>query len=90
MQMSADLVNLVELRKMIEYFNGVTVVENKNLTVVEAKPRSWKERLFSWPWKPWKKVNITMVPDRQVYYSKDNVVYCHPEVAKQLRMELRR
>ncbi len=35
---------------------GVRVIENANLVIQNGHKyvrRSWKERLLSWPWKPW-------------------------------------
>jgi len=33
--------------------------ENETYTGVITEQRTWRERLFSWPWKPWKRYNVT-------------------------------
>lgn len=52
-------------------------------TRTEAVCRSWRERLFTRPWRPWiteKSIQITE-PGRSVYVAKlmgQEVVICHP------------
>jgi len=71
-------------------FAGIRFVENPNLVEdgdpIEV-PRTWMERLFSYPWKPWKKVKtvIPKVPSSRVLVM-GNVAVAHPEVIKQLRL----
>lgn len=45
--------------------------------------RSWKERLFSFPWKPWNatKTIIPQVPSRDVIRLGDGTLVMHPEIA---------
>lgn len=68
----------------------VRVLENPLLVVdgdpVEV-PRTWRERLFSRPWRPFKatKTVIPKVPMPSVYLTGDGTVYAHPEIAAQIR-----
>jgi len=59
--------------------------------------RTWKERLFSWPWKPLtKKKWITekfhpQYPDPNVYYLDDGkTIMAHPLVIQQLKELLKK
>lgn len=49
--------------------------------------RTWKERLLSWPWKPWvaEKTIFIQVPDEHVYQIGRYTFVCHPAIAKQIR-----
>jgi hypothetical protein len=67
------------------------IIECPLCTAIEQRQmrRSWRERLLSWPWRPWvatKEISVE-VPDER-YYTFGNVVVCHPAVAQQLREEL--
>lgn len=68
------------------YLNGLRIVENSNMTVL-GKPydvkRTWTERLFTWPWNPFKssKTIVTHVPSNEVIQG-DGVLIMHPEIAK--------
>lgn len=50
-------------------------------------PRTWKERLFTLPWRPLQttKIVITKIPSDEVFVLLDGTYVCHPEVAKQIR-----
>ena len=54
------------------------------------KRRTWKERLFSMPWKPFKKTKtvIPKVPMRKVFRMKDNTIIMHPVIAAELRRQI--
>jgi|TARA_A100001391_G_scaffold33224_3_gene17985 hypothetical protein len=68
--------------------NSYRIVEDINLTETESyeKVRSWKERLFTFPWKPLQKVKVChkVVPSKEVFVT-DNMLVCHPFVAQELR-----
>lgn len=54
---------------------------------------TWKERLWSWPWRPWIKTREIMihVPDPNVYRIRGLsgwTFVCHPETARTLRKDL--
>lgn len=38
------------------------VIWSEYVIRVEKEPRTWKERLFSWPWRPWQKHRIVEYP----------------------------
>lgn len=45
--------------------------------VVDKVKRSWAERLFSWPWRPWIKADAINVPS-MVRIGND--IFCHPDL----------
>ena len=47
--------------------NNLAFMPNEHLTVPKIIIRSWKERLWSWPWKPWEKEKVIQVPDPSIY-----------------------
>lgn len=62
-----------KLRKAMEalpaaqpYWDG-TIHDNMALVVTKSRPKSWRERLLSWPWRPWQKALIWSEPDPNVY-----------------------
>lgn len=68
--------------------NGYKIVEDVNLTETESyeEVRSWKERLFTFPWKPLvkSKTCYRIVPSKDVFFV-DNMIVCHPMIAEELR-----
>lgn len=75
-------------------FNGITILPNANMTE-HGEPinirRTWKQRLFSWPWKPW--CNIMTVtpytPSKKVYMLKSQgIAFAHPAVIDELRRQI--
>jgi len=46
---------------------GFDVIECPALTKKERVPRSWRERLFSLPWRPWRSWKMIEVPDDRIY-----------------------
>lgn len=69
------------------------VVTNPILTKTETREvkRTWKERLFTRPWTPWKvmRTETHQVPDRDVLVDKINrVIYAHPVVVKEMNEAL--
>jgi len=68
-----ESLTIEKLRKTMEalpaaqpYWDG-TIHENLVLVVTKSRPKSWHERLVSWPWQPWKKLLIWSEPDPNVY-----------------------
>jgi hypothetical protein len=54
----------------------------------ELVKRSWKERWFELPFRPWQKtkVEIYYVPKKEYYIlEKQKTIVCHPEMARQLK-----
>jgi len=77
-------------------FNGMRIYENPLLTVSQMRVLSWRERLTSWPWRPWVKTRTWQAPDPEVYvFTIPSMfggpvmkgVFVHPETAKALRRE---
>jgi len=72
---------------------GYNYVENWNM-VVDGKPYrvnlTWKERVFSWPWRPFKKTKFVTpkVPDPNVIII-GNQIYAHPAVIESIHQALR-
>jgi hypothetical protein len=56
------------------------VIENPGM--LDEVCRSWRERLFSRPWKPWRRTK--MVPSHEVLIY-GSMVVVHPEVGRELR-----
>jgi hypothetical protein len=72
---------------------GLKIYENPNLTVPGPPiqvPRTWKERFFSKPWKPWQatKTIVPMVPSKQIIKLPDGALVMHPEMHRELRKQL--
>lgn len=68
--------------------NGFKIVTDAGLTQPEKRivDRTWKERLFSWPWTPFikQKVIIVHVPSKEVY-SMNGTIIMHPSVFSDLK-----
>ena len=56
--------------------NGMRVVLEPNF-VSERHPRTWKERLWSWPWKPW--ISVRTVPSNKIVQYGDHTLIMHPQ-----------
>lgn len=69
-------------------FTGLSIVTSLALTKSSTVRRSWRERLFSWPWQPLRSVRTIQIPDRTVYFIGDTI-HCHPAVLSQLQAELK-
>ena len=71
-------------------FDGMRIVEDLSL-VVDGDPievrRTWKERLFSRPWRPFKrnKTVIPKVPSEEVLVILPNTIVAHPITAREVR-----
>ena len=69
------------------------IIENSQM--VDRKEtevsRPWKERLFSLPFKPFKKTKIivTYIPKSEILQY-GNVIVCHPAIAAKIRQELQK
>lgn len=71
----------------------IQIIESSYCVKAEKKtvPRSWTERLFNWPWKPWQKEKtITIyIPLLEVFQIKPLVFVCHPTVAQRIRERMK-
>ena len=64
--------------------SGLQIVTSVYLTKPLKTGRTWRERLFSWPWRPWQEFRIINVPDRQ-FYIVGKTVHCHPAMLAELQ-----
>ena len=71
------------------------IIESNHCTISEQRrvPRSWKERLFSRPWRPLQthKTITVQVPDPHVYMLeglRGPLLICHPITAITLREQM--
>jgi len=72
---------------------GMKIVENALLTVAGAPyevPRTWRERLFTRPWKPLNRTRtvVPQVPSRQIYTLTGGVLVMHPAMAAEIRKKV--
>lgn len=71
---------------------GLQIIESTNCVEFTGKmlsrevERSWKERLFSWPWKPWKSTKTEHYPEAvPVMYRIGNRIVGHPSKIAELK-----
>jgi len=73
---------------MIPMHRQIKIVPSPELGDLEDKDvtRTWKERLFSWPWEPWKvmKTVQVFVPSKEVIIFGENTILCHPDLVEPL------
>ena len=74
---------------------GIPVIKSPAMTKPETTIRalSWRERLFSWPWRPWRKTKLVtiMVPSDEILMINSDLLYgivMHPETAVRFSKEL--
>lgn len=72
---------------------GMRILENPHLTVPGvpyAVRRTWRERLFTRPWRPLQRDRMVtpMLPSRSCYILSDGSIAMHPETARALRAAL--
>lgn len=53
--------------RLTESFEGVPVMTSMSLVNSVWKKRSWRERLFRRPWRPWVKLRLVQEPDPMIY-----------------------
>lgn len=67
--------------------------ENASLVKTKSRPRTWRERLFSRPWRPMRKITTWQEPDSCLYRVRldtgRHTIFAHPATAKRLRDEIR-
>lgn len=70
-------------------FNGKHVITSLFMTEagdpIEVR-RGWRERLWSWPWRPWRRTRtiIPQMPSKTVYVTQNSIVI-HPAMLDELR-----
>lgn len=76
-------------------FNGVEIRTNMWLTE-DGEPRqvrrSWRSRLFSRPWRPWRATftEIPQVPSKRLIQLTATRWMCHPAMLEELKRQLDR
>ena len=61
---------------------GLRIHESPNSYEVQIIKRSWRERLWSWPWRPWV---VTKVFHKPAMYQIGNTIVAHPSLMSQIR-----
>jgi len=74
-----DAINSVPKTPHLELFESVHAAEY----YVEWVDRTWKERLFSFPWKPFKKTKPVTKAKPLMFRAGDKLIY-HPSLRYQL------
>jgi len=78
--------------------DGLRIIENVMLVkhgnpIKVEKERTWKERLLTRPWNPFKRTKIITtvpeIPDDNIYRMAD-ILIMHPNTAKKLREQINR
>lgn len=74
-------------------YMGLTFITNPHLTIASGTKlvdRTWKERLLTTPWRPWKsKKEVTnYLPDPNAYFINSRIVAIHPTTLNVLKNEL--
>ncbi len=72
---------------------SLRIIETRHLTetLTVTRRRSWAERLWSWPWRPWRAqaAETQVVPSTKTFYlPAQDAWVCHPEMARRLRFTL--
>ena len=71
--------------------NEIKIISHEKLTIPAVKQikRTWRQRFFSVPWKPWVKTrpHHYQAPDPCLWLGPDNHLYGHPETIKKLFTE---
>lgn len=75
--------------KLEYHLNGWDVYSDPLMTTTEVDyvVLSWKERLLSWPWKPWKKsyrVVLTVASDKVILDEENRRMYAHPHAVMRM------
>ncbi len=73
-------------------FFGVKIYANPNLTELEEyiAQRTWGERLFTLPWRPWlaEEKRSRQIPSRQIYRTSMGII-CHPAMVAEVRSAIK-
>lgn len=65
----------------------VVIINSLYETVSETVDRTWKERLFTFPWCPWKTTKKVYM-QKPAAYQYGGVIYAHPSLAAQVNSML--
>ena len=74
---------------------GMTIIESLNCVELTGKQlsreekRTWKERLFTLPWHPWKSIKTVYYPEAiPAIYRIGNQIVGHPAIIAELKAEI--
>ena len=76
-------------------YGGYNIIEDIHMVDVNdpqyhEQRRTWKERLFTLPWRPFKKTKtITTYPPLKSYYLMGRMILCHPIMKQSLIAAIR-
>ncbi len=74
---------------MISDIFGIQIIENPSMVDHHSRIRPWKERLFTWPWRPWVRVAVWQTPSDKIYLVNIDGVgerfTCHPAMAQRIK-----
>jgi len=62
---------------------GMKVIQSSLLMDRTVEPRSWRERLLSWPWRPLVRTKVVSRPSKKAIIT-DGVIFVHPVLYRQL------
>ncbi len=75
---------------LLAMFHGIPIYESPHM-VIDGEPyevwRSWRERLFTRPWRPWRATRrvVPKIPDPNVLVGPmGKYVIAHPETARRI------
>ena len=106
--MVSEVMTIEKLKESIELVNNCApktrwsgrIFENSNMTIGKSRPKTLKERWFSWPWRPWVKLVVWQEPDPNCYEMpyppmfsvsggfenpKETSLFAHPVTAAKIR-----
>lgn len=63
---------------------GLAITVDPNLTEPKTVRRTWGERLFARPWRPFVQTKVIRVPSEQVYLLTNRLI-CHPAMLDTIR-----
>ena len=68
---------------------GIQIIEDVNMVDSHSRPKTWRERWLSWPWRPWVKHVVWQTPSDKIYLvNMDGIkekLICHPATTKTIR-----
>ncbi len=67
---------------------GIRILENSQMTETKSRVRTSRERWLSWPWRPWRRLEVWQEPMTDCYMMGKHTIICHPYTAGILRKEL--
>ncbi len=74
---------------MIDELFGHAIIEDPRMVDSHSRIRPWKERLFTWPWRPWVRVAVWQTPSEKIYLvDMDGIgerFVCHPAMVQRIK-----